>query len=728
MRKNTNLGTKIMGGYLVILAFVAITGFVGYLGTKTVAHSLVVVGDEEAPVVDAANAMKYSMMSARIAMDEYKSATAVMATNDEASLDKIIKDYQQSIGDFDNLTAAILEGKTLANGTKVIKTDNEELANLVNEANKAHDEKFQASAAAMMESGKASLKLKAQESASIQDAEKTFREVITDASALEDLIAQDIKKKASDAKISAEAQEILKKDVPLGDVANEIKVLMAELRMNKEEFIKGRNAQELDETEKNFRKNVAAFDKLAEAILKGGVVDGVPVIASDNEKIKAVVKELDENHASFQKQFEEMMAAHRSMIKSTKAADDTMLEVDKRGEEVRLLLDKVGELSGKEMTKAKDDGAASIKMSLTWIIAALGAALSLGLLIGFLVTRSITKPIGTVIGSLSQGAEQISSASGQVAQSSQQMAEGASDQASSLEEISSSLEEMAAMTKQNADNAKQANAMASGAREAAQKGSEVTRRMSLAIDKIKISSDQTAKIVKTIDEIAFQTNLLALNAAVEAARAGDAGKGFAVVAEEVRNLAQRSAEAAKNTATLIEDSQKNADNGVKVSSEVAEILNQIVASTHKVTQLNADVATGSDEQAQGIEQINIAVSQMDRVTQSNAANAEESASASEELSAQAKELNEMVSVLVQIVGNHAGGQGPRSQNDSKPAVSPMGAWDQGHQPLQYALLHHEKAKESGKTHILRNAGVVNGRKFKKAEAAISLDDDDMKEF
>jgi methyl-accepting chemotaxis protein len=179
-------------------------------------------------------------------------------------------------------------------------------------------------------------------------------------------------------------------------------------------------------------------------------------------------------------------------------------------------------------------------------------------------------------------------------------------------------------------------------------------RMSTAIEDIKKSSDETAKIIKTIDEIAFQTNLLALNAAVEAARAGEAGKGFAVVAEEVRNLAQRSAEAARNTADMIEGSVKNADNGVTISGEVATLLDEIAGNNGKVNDLVGEIAAASNEQAQGIDQINTAVGQMDQVTQSNAANAEESASASEELSAQAEALSGMVVQLQSMVGGSNG--------------------------------------------------------------------------
>ena len=251
-------------------------------------------------------------------------------------------------------------------------------------------------------------------------------------------------------------------------------------------------------------------------------------------------------------------------------------------------------------------------------------------------------------------ADQVASASMQVSTGGQSLSQGASEQASSLEEISSSLQEMSSMTKQNALNAREAKGVAEQARGSAEKGVESMNRMSSAINQIKSSSDATSRIVRTIDEIAFQTNLLALNAAVEAARAGDAGRGFAVVAEEVRNLAMRSAEAAKNTATLIEEAVKNSENGVAINTEVLVNFQEITEKISKVSQVVAEIAAASEQQDQGISQVNKAVEQMNQLTQQNAANAEESASAAQEMSSQSEQMRSMVAGFKLTASNEPG--------------------------------------------------------------------------
>ena len=267
-----------------------------------------------------------------------------------------------------------------------------------------------------------------------------------------------------------------------------------------------------------------------------------------------------------------------------------------------------------------------------------------------LVMRNINNALKRVADGMGASAEQVTSASGQVSSASQSLAQGASEQASSLEESSAALEEMASMTRQNADNAGKADVLMGATKKVVGEGSRAVKQVSGAIDLIKNSARETAKIIKTIDEIAFQTNLLALNAAVEAARAGEAGKGFAVVAEEVRNLARRAADAAKTTSELIETSQKNADTSVTMVENLTQTFVGIEESSGKVATLVSEIAAASKEQAQGIEQVNTGVAEMDKVVQQNAANAEESASASEELSSQAEELKVMVGELLALVG------------------------------------------------------------------------------
>ena len=285
-----------------------------------------------------------------------------------------------------------------------------------------------------------------------------------------------------------------------------------------------------------------------------------------------------------------------------------------------------------------------------------GVLVVLSLLFGYFITRIVGKVVESIlgmIGDLSSISSQMLDSSRQVSDASQSLAAGTSEQAASLEESSATLEEMASMTQQNAENSNQARDLAKDNKESSVQGAGAMKSLVADIHLIKDSSDQTAKIVRTIDEIAFQTNLLALNAAVEAARAGDAGRGFAVVAEEVRNLAQRSASAAKDTTDLIEKSQENAEAGVRSATDVQEIFDTLREKAETVEKILRDVATANNQQAQGVEQVNTGIIQIDQVTQSNAANAEQTSAASQELASQVQILNGMMGDLGTIVGNTA---------------------------------------------------------------------------
>ena len=426
------------------------------------------------------------------------------------------------------------------------------------------------------------------------------------------------------------------------------------------------------------------------------------------------------------------------------AQDHAMTEIAPLQEAGLGVLAQLGELNASESAGAVEDAQNAVTRASAMMIGAIiiGVVVALGL--GIFLSRSIAGALKRVIESLSAGADQVSSAADQVAQSGQSLAEGASEQASSLEESSASLEEMASQAQQNLENGKQSNAMVHQAGEQAQQGQEAMKKMSETINRIKSSSDETAKIIQTIDEIAFQTNLLALNAAVEAARAGDAGKGFAVVAEEVRNLAQRSAEAARNTSELIEGSQRNASEGVEVTGEVGKILEQNYELTQKLVEIMDEVAAADSELAQGISQVNTAVAQMDQVTQTNAGNAEESAAAGQELTSQAHELLQMVHTLNEVVkgAGAASNNGAHGAQRRKRAAKGTGqSAQQGAGKQQQQHKYNGGSNGNGHNGARANGGGqqaargsrremahANSSSSSSSESAFPLDDNDFGDF
>jgi len=299
-----------------------------------------------------------------------------------------------------------------------------------------------------------------------------------------------------------------------------------------------------------------------------------------------------------------------------------------------------------------------IAQSGRWLLLVVVAAAAVaGLVLAWLVTRAITGPVRRAITALRGAADQVAASSQEVGAASQSLAEGASQQAASLEETSSSLEEMASMSRANADNASQANHLMDQTRQVVGQANHSMKDLRAAMDQISQASDQTAKIIRTIDEIAFQTNLLALNAAVEAARAGEAGAGFAVVAGEVRALAQRAAEAAKSTSVIIADNLQNMKRGSELVAVTDQAFDQVAVSAGKVAELLSEISAASSEQAQGVDQLNQALAQMDKVTQQNAAHAEQTSASSQEMMGQADYMRAYVDDLVALVEGSARGDG-----------------------------------------------------------------------
>jgi methyl-accepting chemotaxis protein len=418
--------------------------------------------------------------------------------------------------------------------------------------------------------------------------------------------------------------------------------------------------QELVVTQYAFHKDKALLPRFTELdqLLDDRFKEAKELVKTDRKLVEKGWLESVEKMATQHDVFVKVCEALINAIKADKPFEDWDLLINAVAKQSAVLMDQIDDFFDLNDRESNDVAALAVGTAqfARLNIGIIGImALVTSILLACVITRGITKPINRVIEGLNEGADQVASASGQVSSASQSLAEGSSEQAASVEEISSSLEEMSSITKQNAEHANHADNLMKEANQVVGKANQSMTELTASMQEISKASDETSKIIKTIDEIAFQTNLLALNAAVEAARAGEAGAGFAVVADEVRNLAMRAAEAAKNTAALIEETVKKINDGAEQVARTNEAFTQVAESASKVEELVTEIAAASKEQAQGIEQINTAVAEMDKVIQQNAANAEESASISEEMNAHAEQMKVIVEEMVALVGGSTNG-------------------------------------------------------------------------
>ncbi len=425
----------------------------------------------------------------------------------------------------------------------------------------------------------------------------------------------------------------------------------------------------------------------------------------------AKVKELPIATEGLKKEADTYLDKFTRRVKNNEARQKDISQIDQ-------VADRIGQIAGSVGQMAMDSFAGTASGGKMVIVGFIIVGTVGGLIFAGLLARSIIRPINRAISGLDEASDQVASASGQVSSASQQLAEGSSEQAASLEETSSALEEVTSMTKQNADNAIQANRLMMESSTIVNQANQTMADLTTSMNEISRASEETQKIIKTIDEIAFQTNLLALNAAVEAARAGEAGAGFAVVADEVRNLAMRAAEAAKNTAALIEGTVRKIKEGNQLVEKTNQDFQQVSASVTKSGELVGEIAAASQEQAQGIGEVNTAVAEMDKVVQQNAANAEESAAAAEEMNAQAEQMKEYVGELVKLVGSTDSRAKGSSRRGRRQTLSLPPA--RGHAAEEAKPAVHEPLK-GGK----KGEGKVKGVS---PEQVIPFGEDDMKDF
>ena len=696
--RKIKLGTKLFLAFLTVAVVIFFVGLLGYgnivkIGKKT--EAIVKIS----PLRDAAMEMKLAVRTDQLLIME------LLEAGEMAGLNEVWAEHEEVAKSFETYAAAVLNGGEV-DGTTIYRSKDEELRNIVVKASSFYADEFQPSVRSIYELKLKSYELGKNAALTMDRFETAYDGILTAAEDLEGSIKKRVDGKLDKSEtvvstvkaVSSEADMVLDINVTLdgsrvaveeyarvlesiiktestwSDMAMEIKVSLGNSRIKVEEYAQTLEAGSLDDIEKEYHEANKEVSLRIGALLNGARTDEGRVarlsIKSLRKKVAHINKLFTNDYKSAGLDFINIQKEGASLFERLDAIDtaaDTEAASVLNG-----LLAKMEDLAGADMASAaRESNTISSRASLQAILGVL-IGIVLAILFGVFITRSIVRAISKVIEGLHVSSEQVSYASGQISGSSKELAEGATEQAASLEETSASLEQIATTVKQNAENADQANRLSLVAKDTAEKGAQFVAKMIGSMDEISKSSEEVSKIIKVIDEIAFQTNLLALNAAVEAARAGEHGKSFGVVAEEVKNLAGRSATAARDTATLIEESTGKARDGSRLAVEAGDVLKEIVTNTTKVTDLVAEIADASKEQAEGIDQVAGAITQMDKITQQNSANSEETASASNELSGQAKDLNLLVGALVSIVGTNSSAKNTGDKRKEKKARKSRG--------------------------------------------------------
>ncbi len=654
--KNIKIGVKLITGFMIVTLLLFAVGFAGLNGVERIADAADVILDEEVPIADASMEMTIALISGRDAMGEYLLAT------DLSKLDDIEAEFKQTLADFDTFGEGIVNGVD-RDGVKIVATDNAQIIALVEEADAYHED-FQEASLEMMASHRKSLEEEdrtlsnadavAYASMALLDEYSSMAEERMEA--VEEAAVAEMGAAMADAdEAEASSRFFLLTCMILGCLASggigfylsrAIGHPLRAITSAADEAAKGNVNIHLNIDQKDeIGKLAEAFEKMsgsmqdkaeaAERIGQGDLSVSINVLSDADVLGKAMVS-MKENITSVARETRDLAGAAIAGKLDTRGnagqfqgeyaqiiqgVNDTLDAVIEPINEAAGVLNKMAQ---KNMTRRVEG---NYKGDHAKIKDALNKACD-NLDVGMTQVGATT--------------EQVAAAASQIGTGSQSLAEGASEQASSLEEIASSLQEVSSMTRQTSKNSGEADKLTDSAKDATAQGTQSMQKMSEAIGRIRSSADETSKIVKTIDEIAFQTNLLALNASVEAARAGDAGKGFAVVAEEVRNLAMRSTEAAKTTTELIAESVERAESGVKICEEVTVNLGSIDERVGQIGSVMGDISTASKQQDEAVGQVNVAVEQLNNVTQQNAANSEESASAAQQLSSQSEEMRSLV--------------------------------------------------------------------------------------